>query len=267
MFKKRSNVPAAAAEVLSESAATAFMQDGEEQEESEQEESESEQDDDNHAGVNEGLEDFEHIDLGRQTLKDGGIYDLFSISDIPVDKVYLYDIKEGSQPLRIAYQLLVPQGVHLPAGELSVHAFDKDGSTKIGGFQGRTHIKEQHQGDLLVMPLGTTSLVRVDTLIQIHDKTMKQKDGRRILLSDHQEFIDFSPVKRFVSIKSTFKNHSSKHVAHVIARYPVPVKGKFLESSCVPSRTKRGHWEFDIEIQPHSEHAFECRFSVLQNAK
>ena len=80
---------------------------------------------------NEGIEDFEYIDLGPQTLSETGNFDILSLVNLPVRKLYFYHIYpgRGNTNVETGYRLIIPdltrrlgedqKSIHIAAGKLT----------------------------------------------------------------------------------------------------------------------------------------------------
>lgn len=117
---------------------------------------------------NDGVEDYEFIDIGPQTLGDHGRFDILSLADIPIRKIYFYEIRNTSlgsnTSIDFGYKMVIPKDTHIPSGEIVIYSFDKE-NNKFGTYLGKSNIKEQFQQDEMDIKLGTTNLVRVQTTV------------------------------------------------------------------------------------------------------
>jgi hypothetical protein len=219
---------------------------------------------------NDGLEDFEFVDLGSQTLAEHGNFDILSLVDIPIHKVYYFKIANLNTEIEFGYKMIIPPKTHIPSGDVVIYNFDKE-EHKLKSYIGKSHIDEKFQNDELDIILSTTNLIRVQCLVKtsvenkkrrevddniITDARLKKASHQNIYNDDEKKEIEVIVKKDVPKIKKTninctFTNNSSKSDATIIATYPVP-KGKIINMTKKYSRIKDGMMEFMLTVPPLS---------------
>ena len=145
------------------------------------------------------MEDYEFIDIGPQTLAEHGRFDILSLTDIPIKKVYFYRIANLNRMIDFGYKMVLPKDTHIPSGEIVIYSFDTQ-DRKLGIYLGRSTIKEQFQQDEMDIKLGTTNLVRVECTVNevediehIHggEGEIREKEGKEESAGLDPEVADF----------------------------------------------------------------------------
>jgi hypothetical protein len=213
---------------------------------------------------NEGVEDFEFIDIGPQTLAEHGRFDILSLVDIPIRKLYFYEISNNNTRMETGYRMIIPKDTHIPSGPIVIYNFNTK-QKKLGMYLGSSMIKEQFQQDEMDVILGLSSLVRGECIVTSLDapdaedvEDMEHYASKSKLKSLNIVIRKDAPRIRYTTVECTFTNNSSKDAAIVVASYTLPYNEKLIEMTCKYSRIKNGKMEFNIILAPSSKKIFKC---------
>lgn len=222
----------------------------------------------------EGMEDFGTVSTGEQTLEKNARLDILSLADVPIHKLYYYEIQHRNSTVEMGYRMIVPDDVHITSGNILIYNFNTH-EKKLGNFLGSTKIGEQFQKDEVNIILGPSSLVRAECTISSMERTEDDDTyeahgaleahslyQEKLLEKNRIEIDTKLPRIEEINIVCNFTNNSNKDVAHIVATYPLPTIGKIVEISNKPFRVKNGKMEYNIRLQPSSKVVFKCTIIV-----
>lgn len=204
-------------------------------------------------------EDYKEVIVGPQRIDEQARFDILTLRDLPVRKMYWHTLEDGNTRTTFGWQLSVPRNTVIAPGEVVVYSADAT-SGEVRTFLGTTYLKEQRDTEELDVVLGSSSVVETETTIQHRTRVPVDKLGKDM---DRDEPVgpDTQNVRVHLSeqwIQTRLTNHSGKHSALVVLRYPIQGRA-ILKSSRKPDRVRGGKWEFCIELRPSQRMLFKCQ--------
>lgn len=216
----------------------------------------------------ESLEDFRHIEVGPQFLQEaGGQYEILSLSDLALEKLYVYDVdlhnharsKDYNSGTLLQFKMTVPDGQIVASGPVTTYGYDVD-TRRLGSFLGTTSVDAPLVGgDDLVLSLGTSSIVRAKSEVRnvvkqasrkgkgnddddqddvdehpltklLGSPTAVSEEGQSVIVvkQEQQQQLEV-PVIKTTFVECFFVNESDHQVPTVAAaRFPYPQHGQVL---------------------------------------
>jgi hypothetical protein len=244
---------------------------------------------------NDGIEDFEFVDLGPKLLQEKDRFDILTLKDIPIFKKYIYELSNTNQDVFVSYNFKVPEGIHIPSGSIIIYNYN-DSKHSLGSWLGETKISEKYQNDEVSLELGTTFVIKVQTIIKSYlisksdaesyyeeednesaadsvdsnDEFSDDSDGDysddnhsnddKDILSDFEDDKKDNQEPKFMetTIKLSLKNNSSLEPANIICKYPI-ITGKIINMSEKPNKIKNGFYHYNFLVEPLANLEFKLK--------
>lgn len=191
-------------------------------------------------GIEDGtIEEYYEYNLGEKSLKGESKIDLFSLDDIKSRKYY-YHITGSYDAVYWGYEFKAPQ--FLPSGSVYIYSSASSKPRPKLSYVGTSSVKESRENEDVVLMVGKTSQIRIET--KISEKDQEITVGKEITTGKEKKKYN----QKLVKIKTVITNPLSKPVNVVIKHY---IGNSTVESvSPAPTRIKDGYLEWIMSVNP-----------------
>lgn len=131
-----------------------------------------------YSGNDNGIEEYDTLDLGPQTIQEKNKFDILNLTNITAEKIFLFDLINRNTKVILAYRFIVPEGAHISSGPITTYNYNST-EKQLGEYLGQGYLSEKFQHDEIELKLIVSTTIRANCVIteEIKEERISREDS------------------------------------------------------------------------------------------